>query len=184
MNGAVFTRAVFTSAAGTDAAGTLKDASGNALAFVWTLGSGFTTLPRVAGRGQSLTFGMSSDGTVVVGSRDECPGQGRRSYRRWTGCRSGGPPASPLQLLSTQIFASLLMTPDASSIVGNPAPNLGVSSPPVRWDQNGKPYSLLVDAPMLLFNCHPIVTQISADGRTLAGACDADGRKTGFVARL
>jgi hypothetical protein len=166
-------------------AGTARDTAGNLFAFTEVIGSssGYTTLPKVAGRGQSLAFALSSDGTVVAALGTNAPA-GPPLLAAQDGVPFRWTAAGGAQILSTQSFESLVMTADASSIVGNPTPNAGVSTPPVRWDQNGKPYQLFVDAPMLLFNCHPIVTRISDDGHRLAGACDADGRTTGFVARF
>jgi uncharacterized membrane protein len=179
------TTAVFTSADASAFAGTARDGSDNAFAFTWTAASGFTTLPKVPGRGQSLAFGLSSDGTVVAGLGTNGPAGPPFSAAQdgvpfmWTAAKGllqlpGPTPAAT--------FESVVMTPDASSIIGNLTPNTGAS--PSRWDQNGKPYNLLPDSPMFLGTCHPVVTHISADGRTIAGACDSSARKTGFVARI
>jgi hypothetical protein len=176
---------VFATPTGSAFAGTATDASGNIFAFAGEARSDtvYATAPKVAGRSQSIAFGLSSDGSFVAALGTNAPA-GLPALAAQDGIPFKWAVRGLAQTLSMQTFESLVMTPDASSIVGNPTPNMGVSSPPVRWDQNGKPYQLLVGAPMLLFNCHPIVTRISDDGKTLAGSCDADGRKTGFVARL
>ena len=136
---------------------------------------------RVAGRGQSLTFGLSSDGTVVVALGTNTPdgppflsAQDRVPFK-WTA--AGG-----LQLLSTQIFASLLMTPDASSIVGNPTPKLGLASRSMGLRTASRTRSL----PMR--RCSSIAAVLSSRrspptaGRWPARATPT-ARKTGFVAR-
>ena len=160
-------------------AGTARDQSGNLFAFAWSPKDGYVILPKAPGRGQSLAFGFNGAVVAALGTNAPAglPVLAAQDGIPFTWTAAGG-----TQVLSTQIFESLVMTPDASSIVGNPTPR-SAGLPPVRWDQNGKPYSLLSDAPMFLALCRPVVTQISADGRTLAGSCDADARKTGFVAR-
>jgi hypothetical protein len=176
---------VFTSYDGSAFAGTATDLSGNVFAFAWSLATGFTTLPNVPGRGQSLACGVSSDGTVVVALGTNAPA-GPPLLAAQEGVPFKWSAARGAELLQGStpgmIFESLALAPGASWIVGNPAPNEG--GPLVLWQQNGVSSIILADAPMFRERCRPVATHVSADGRTVAGACDADARKSGFVARF
>jgi uncharacterized membrane protein len=179
------TTPVFTSSDGSAFAGTATDLTGNVFAFAWSLGTGFTTLPMVPGHGQSLACGLSGDGTIVVALGTNAP-SGPPLLAAQEGVPFTWSAARGVELLQGttpgMIFESLAMAPDASWIIGNPAPAVG--APLVLWDRNGNPSLVLADAPMFRQRCHPIVTHVAADGRTIAGACDATGRLTGFVARF
>jgi hypothetical protein len=176
---------VLTSADGSVVAATLIDDTGNDTAFVWTSGAGLKPLPKVATRGQSLAFGLSADGSVVLVLGTNAPAGpptlATQDGLPFTWSAANGPEA--LVIPATFIgFELVLMTPDASLIVGNPAPNQG--GPLVAWDAKRAPRFLFADAPSFLMRCRPFVTRVSADGKTFAGSCGSGGRNTGFVARL
>jgi hypothetical protein len=178
----------FTTPDGSALAGTISDAGGNFTSFQWTSASGMRTLPKIASRLESITLGLSADGSVVLALGTNAPSSPPVAAAQdgvpfvWTA--AGGtemlPPHGPM------VFDSAVMTPDASLVFGNPTPNVG--SWAMRWSRTqggtwgGLP--VFADAPMFTGFCHPVVTFASDDGKTLAGACDAGGRKTGFVARF
>jgi hypothetical protein len=182
---------VFMNTAGSVVAGTVTDGGGNDVAFVWSSAGGAATthplspLQKLAARGQTLAFGLSADGAVVLALGTNAP------EGPILGAQDGlpfitGPDGGHLQMLVLEPpvigLESVVMTPDASLIVGNPSPNLG--TPPIAWDAQRQASFLFSDAPMFVQRCHPIALFVSADGKTFAGDCDASARTTGFVARL
>jgi hypothetical protein len=183
---------VFASAAASAVAGTMRDAGGNDAAFIWTESSAapmpgpLRALPKAPSRGQSLAAGLSADGSVVLALGTNAPsGPSVPSAQEglpytWNASSGATVLAVPAGVMG---FETVLMTPDASLIVGNPTPPMH-GAPLVVWDAQRKPGTLFADAPLFLNRCQPFVTHVSADGRTFAGSCGSSGRRTGFVARF
>jgi hypothetical protein len=184
---------VFTSADGSMVAGTTTDAAGSDVAFAWAapivvaqMTAPLRVLPNPPMRGQSLVFGLSADGSTVVALGTNAPSgppnAGAQDGLPFT-VRSDGSGLQMLQIPPPVLdLESVLMTPDASLIVGNPTPNQGM--PAVVWDVNRNPTFLFSDAPMFRGTCHPFIMFVSADGKTFSGACDLGGRNLGFIARF
>jgi hypothetical protein len=176
----------FASADGKFLAGTQSAPSGGDAAFFWG-GSNPMALPTPPSRGQSLAAGLSDDGSVVLALGTNVPVNGpsgpeAKEGLPYTWSAASGPTflAVPPGVMA---FTTVFMTPDASLIVGNPAPPMH-GMPVVVWDAQRAPGFLFGDAPMFLQRCNPVVTHVSADGKTFAGACAGNGGQSGFVARF
>jgi hypothetical protein len=174
---------LFVSDDGSVVAGTVIAAGGSA-AFVWTGTSGLKAIPRSSNRPESLAFALSADGSVVLGVDTNAPTNPSILVAQdglpftWSATRGSEALPVPAGVVG---FETVSMTRDASLIFGNVTPNSGM--PPVVWDDKRSPRPLFADAPLFLKRCHPVVTHVSADGKTFAGACGTSGRNTGFVAR-
>jgi hypothetical protein len=185
---------VFASANASTVAGTMRDTSGSDTAFLWTAmiatpvpsPGPLSPLPKPASRGQSLTAGLSADGSVVLALGTNAP-SGPTVPSAQEGLPYTWSAASGVTILAVPAgvmgFETVLMTPDASLIVGNPTPPMR-GAPVFVWDAQRMPGTLFADAPMFLMRCQPFVTHVSADGKTFAGSCGTSGRRTGFVARF
>ena len=184
---------VFASANATAVAGTMRDAAGSDTAFLWTGTGGappllgpLRPLPKPASRGQSLAAGLSDDGSIVLALGTNAPSgppiPAAQEGLPYTWSVTSG---TNLLIMPAGVmgFETVLMTPDASLIVGNPTPPMP-GMPVFTWINKLSPGVLFADAPMFLKRCQPFVTHVSADGKTFAGSCGANGRRTGFVARF
>jgi hypothetical protein len=167
----------FVSDDGRVVAGTTVDDVGVASAFVWSAaaGAGLKVLPRLASRSGTYVLGLSADGAVVLALATD--GDDGLAF---TWSAAAGP-----ELLEgpngTLEVDALVMSADASSIVGAP---VGDDGAPVAWDAQRAPTRVFGDAPVFSKACRPLVTSLAADGKTLAGACNAPDGPRGFVARL
>ena len=155
---------VFTSADGSVVALAINDSG-----YLW---SADATGLKLFGSASQVS-GLSADGSVVLALSEAAV-----PYR-WSA--KGG--IDELPATAPEIdFASILMTPDASLVIGNPGGNS--AAPVVVWQGSSAPRFLFDDAPTFSQRCHPYVNSVSGDGKTFAGVCAETNRATGFIARF
>jgi len=166
-------------------AGTEIDVGGATSGFVWTAAKGLTLIRPPPSRPHMLILGLSADGSIVLGlallEDVRPPVLDSHSGLPFTRTATG-----ELQLLDLPTFAPpgysrVLMTPDASLIVGESG---STAAPPVVWDLKRVPRPLFDVGSQFWQHCNPSVRSLSADGKTFAGLCMNPSGGVGWIARL
>jgi hypothetical protein len=167
----------FVSDDGRVVAGTLVDDVGVASAFVWSAvdGDGLEVVPSLSTRANTYVVALGGDGKTVLALGTD-GGDGIA----FTWSKAAGPTqlSGPDGALEVD---ALVMSADGSLIVGAP---VGDDGAPIAWDAQRSPTRLFGDAPSFSSACRPNVTSLAADGKTVAGSCNAPDGPRGFVARL
>lgn len=135
--------------------------AGNLRAFRWEAGSGMQSLGTLGGD-TSRAYGISADGSVVVGGADNASAVSRAF--RWTSAQGmqelGG-------LTATGLSTAYGVSAAGDVVVGSSMGGAGLRA--VRW-QNGA----ILDLGTLAGNNRSEAYGISADGQVVVGSSDAD----------
>jgi uncharacterized membrane protein len=169
---------------GSVVAGTLFfEGTGRTESFRWTAAGGLQHLGTLPGRANSATFGLSADGSIIVGSSGSGNLVGADTLAFvWTEA------AGMVQLPSTASGPTTpeAMNAEASVIVGQS----GTVGNEVWWDRALVSHPLFGDATTFVARCHNRQTRVvSDDGKTFGGSCGPSSNPTmigplGFVARI